>query len=392
MTILDKAEKINHKLVEIRNDLHQHPELSFQEVRTSAKIADILKELGIDEIHTGIAKTGVVGLLRGGLPGKTIALRADMDALPIQEANEVSYKSQNEGVMHACGHDVHVTSVLGAAMLLNDMKNEIKGNVKFIFQPSEEIFGGAKMMVDEGVLDSPPKVDAIIGIHVWHDVDLGMIGVRTGPAMASADRFEIVIKSPGGHGAAPHLTSDPIVAAAQIINSFQTVVSRAIDPLQPAVLSVCKINGGHAFNIIPDEVRMEGTVRTLDQSVRTRAMSKINDILDGISKVMDIECHLDYTEGCPPLVNNPEIIGIIEKSVSDVLGNGKTMKINPTMGGEDFTYFASAVPGAMLCLGIKDEASGITSPVHRSTFDVSPKALTIGAAVLAKSALTYLKS
>lgn len=392
MVTVEEADRIKDRLAEIRADFHKHPELAFQEERTSWRIAEILRELKLDEVHTEIAKTGVVGLLRGTAPGKTFALRADMDALPIQEENDVPYKSQNDGVMHACGHDVHITALLGAAMILNKMWDEIKGNVKFIFQPAEEVFGGAKMMVEEGVLETPPKVDAIVGMHVWPGIDVGTIGVRPGPAMAAADKFEIVIRSTGGHGAMPHLTSDPIVAAAQIVNSLQTVVSRSIDPMQPIVFSVCTIQGGHAFNIIPEEVRMEGTVRTLDEGVKATVIGKIKDILKGTGQAMGVECKLNYTDGCPALINDPGLIKLIEKAGAAVLGGNNVLQLDPTMGGEDFTYFAQAVPGAMFCLGVRDEEAGFRSPVHRSNFDVSPRVLTIGAAVLSQAALMYLKS
>jgi len=392
MVTIEEADRIKDRLAEIRADFHKHPELSFHEERTSQRIAEILWELGLDEVHTGIAKTGVVGLLRGNAPGKTFALRADMDALPIQEENDVPYRSQNDGVMHACGHDVHITALLGAAMILGKMRDEIKGNVKFIFQPAEEVAGGAKMMIAEGVLEEPLKVDAIIGMHVWPDIDVGTIGVKAGPAMAAAGKFEIVVRGPGGHGAMPHLTSDPIVAAAQIINSLQTVVSRSIDPIQPMVFSVCMIEGGHAFNIIPREVRMVGTTRALDEGVKANATDRIKDILRCIGEAMGVECQLNCIDEFPALINNPELIKLIEKAGATVVGSENILNLEPTMGAEDFTYFARAVPGAMFYLGIRDEEAGFASPVHRSTFDVSPGALTIGAAVLSQAALMYLES
>ena len=388
--MIEEAGRIKDWLEEIRVDFHKHPELSFQEERTSRRIAEILRELNLDEVHTGIGKTGVVGVLRGGASGKTFALRADTDALPIQEENEVPYKSQNDGIMHACGHDAHITSVLGAAMILSRMKDEIKGNVKFIFQPAEEVAGGGKAMVEEGVLEKPPKVDAIVALHVWPELDVGAIGVRSGPAMAAMDKFEITVRGPGGHGALPHLTSDPVVAAAQIINALQTVVTRSIAPIQPAILSVCMIHGGHAFNIIPKEVQMTGTVRTMDDDVKARVVERMETILKGIGEAMGVECKLSYMDGSPSLINDPEIISLVEQAGEAVVGSENVLQIDPTMGGEDFTYFTRAVPGAMFCLGVRDEEAGITSPVHRPTFDISPKALTIGAAMLAQAALLYL--
>ncbi|MBM3211670.1 amidohydrolase [Candidatus Poribacteria bacterium] len=389
MTIIQEVNNIKDKLIEIRSDFHKYPELSFKEERTSQKIAEILKDIGLDQVNTGIAKTGVLGLLRGGLPGKTFALRADIDALPIQEENDVPYKSMNKGVMHACGHDVHITSVLGAAMILAKMRDKIHGNVKFIFQPAEEIAGGAKLMVEAGVLDNP-KVDGIIALHVWPGIDVGTIGVRSGPAMASMDKFEIVVRGPGGHGAMPHLANDPVVASAQIINTLQTVVSRTIDPIQPVVFSVCMIHGGDAFNIIPKEVRMIGTARTLDDQVKERAIAQVEKIIEGIGHAMGVECEFKYIDGCPSLINSPDMIKLIEEAGEDIVGKENIHIIAPTMGGEDFTYFARAIPGAMFCLGVRDKALGLTSIVHRATFDVSPEAVSIGVAILVNATLKYL--
>jgi amidohydrolase len=390
MVIIEEADRIRDRLAEIRSDFHKHPELAFQEEWTSRRIAEILRETGLDEVHTGIARTGIVGVLRGNSPGKTFGLRADMDALPIQEENDVPYKSQNDGMMHACGHDVHITAALGAAMILSKIKDTLNGNVKFIFQPAEEVAGGAKIMVEEGVLEKPPKVDAIIAMHVWPGIDEGTIGVKPGTAMAAMDKFEITVRAPGGHGAMPHLTSDPVVAAAQIINSLQTVVSRSIDPIQPVVFSVCMIQGGHAFNIIPEEVRMVGTARTLDEAVKAKAVERIKDILKGVGEAMGVECQFNYMDGCPALTNDPEMIGLVKRAGAAVVGSENVLELDPTMGGEDFTYFARAVPGAMFCLGVRDVEAGLTSPVHRSTFNVSARALTTGAAMLAQAALMYL--
>jgi amidohydrolase len=384
------AERIKSKLVEMREDFHRYPELAFQEIRTSHKIAEILQEIELDEVHTQIAKTGVVGVLRGGLPGKTFALRADMDALPIQEENNTPYKSRNDGIMHACGHDVHITSVLGSAMILSEVRNELKGNVKFIFQPAEEVAGGGKAMVKAGVLSDPPKVDAIVALHVWPDIKTGTIGVKAGPAMAAMDKFQIVVRGPGGHGAMPHLTSDPIVASAQIINAIQTVVTRFTEPIQPIVLSICMIKGGSAFNIIPKQVQMEGTARTLDDKVKAEAISRIKEIIKGIEKAMDVQCEFRYMDGCPAMINDPDLIELIKRAGTDVVGEDSIVNIEPTMGGEDFTYFAREVPGAMFCLGVRDERSGFTSPVHRPTFDVDNDVLVTGVSMLSRIATMYL--
>jgi len=387
MMIIEEVEKIENKLIEIREYFHKYPELSFHEVQTSRKIAEILQELELDEVNTGIAKTGVVGLLCGKETGKTFAIRADMDALPIKEENDVPYKSQNDGVMHACGHDTHITMAIGTAMILSKMRDKLKGNVKFIFQPAEEIGQGAKLMVEEGVME---KVDAIIGLHVWSGLDMGTIGIKAGPAMASAYRFEIIVKAKGGHGAMPHLTADPIVASAQIINALQTIASRSINPLKPIVLSICKINGGSAFNIIPSEVRMEGTIRTLDDEVSAKTLERINSIVSGVAQTMGVECEFNCDANFPLLSNDISMTELIKKAGVAVLGNEKVLDMEPSMGSEDFSYFAGKVPGAIFSLGITDKEKGITSPVHRANFDISPKALSIGVAVLSQAALIYL--
>jgi amidohydrolase len=248
------------------------------------------------------------------------------------------------------------------------------------------------MMIDEGVMEKEPKIDTIVGIHVWSGLDVGTIGVVSGPAMASADRLEIFVRAKGGHGAIPHLTADPIVASAQIINALQTVVSRSTDPLQPIVLSICHIEGGHAFNIIPSEVRIEGTLRTLDDEVCTNAVEKIKNILKGIENITGIQCEFNYEKGSSVLINDDKVIKLISEAGSAILGEENVMPVEPTMGGEDFTYFTRVVPGAMFCLGIQDKDAGIVSPVHRDTFDISSNALSIGTAVLVKSALMYLES
>lgn len=392
MLITEILDEIKDKLMEIRANFHSHPELSFQEVRTSKLIAESLRQIGLDEVDTEIGKTGVVGLLRGGAPGKTFALRADMDALPIQEENDVPYKSQNDGVMHACGHDIHVTAVLGAAMILKTIRDRIKGNVKFIFQPAEEVAGGAKAMMDENVLEKPPKVDAIIGAHVWPGLDVGTIGIKAGPAMAAMDKFEITVTGPGGHGAKPHLTSDPVAASAQIINALQTVVSRSIDPIKPSVLSVCMIHGGDAFNIIPREVKMTGTVRTLDDEVKAKLIDKVKTIIKGIGESMGVDCEFQYMDGCPALINDPGMTELIREAGAAVVGSENIHEVEPSMGGEDFTYFARAVPGAMFNVGSRDEEAGLTSQLHRPTFDANEKTLTTAVAVLCQATMMYLDS
>src|SRR5215208_5441304 len=276
------VEDIGDELIGIRRDLHIHPELSFQEHRTAGIIEERLEALGL-EVRRGVGGTGVVALLRGGRPGKTVALRADIDALPIVEINEAPYRSEVEGVMHACGHDGHVAGLLGAAKALHAIRESLNGDVLLIFQPAEERAGGAKPMIDAGALRDP-RPDAVFGVHIWNNLPAGMIGVKPGPIFAAADEVEITIKAPGGHGAMPHQTVDPIVVAAQVIQALQTMVSRETSPFDSTVVSICSVHGGNAFNIIPSEVRLLGTVRTFDEEIQARLKRRIEEMVHGITQ------------------------------------------------------------------------------------------------------------
>jgi len=389
--LIAEAERLAGKLSLIRRRIHMHPELGYEEQRTSALIAETLRGLGLD-VRTGVAKTGVVGLLKGGRPGRTVAMRADMDALPITEQNDVPYRSRVEGVMHACGHDGNTTTVLGAAMLLAQRRAEIAGNVKFIFQPSEESPpGGAMPMIKAGVLDNP-KVDVALGVHVDPFIDTGKIGVRDGPMMAAADDFKFAVLGEASHGAKPHLGVDAIVIAAQVIQALQTIPSRRINPAHPVVVTVGTIKGGYRRNVIADRVDIEGTARTLDAKDRTEVEKLIERTLANVTKAGGGKYEYSFDRGYPVLVSNPAIVEVMREACCDVLGRKSIVEIDePSMGGEDFAYFVNAVPGMMMRLGTRNKQMGFTHPWHHPKFDLDERALWMGAAVMARAAMMCLE-
>ncbi len=387
--ILLKAKAISNELISLRRDIHSHPEMGLEEIRTSQIAMENLEKLGI-EVQNGIGQTGVVGILRGKFQGKTIILRADMDCLKIEEKNDISYKSQNNGFMHACGHDVHTAWLVGAAKILCDFKEVLHGNIKFVFQPAEEALGGAKLVIEEGVLENP-KVDAVIGAHVWPYLQSGRIGIKQGPIMAATDNFKLTIFGKGGHGAHPHKCIDPIVSATEIFMAFQTIVSRNIDPLEPAVITVGKFNSGSAHNIIPDNAYMEGTVRTLSLQTRRKIPELMEKVISGITSANGTKYKLEFVPYHPPVINEKELTSKVEKSIEDILGKDCIEKIEvPSMAGEDFSYFQEKVPGTFFWIGIGDEEKGTDMPLHASNFMVDEEMISIGAAVLAKSALDFL--
>src|SRR5215203_1847413 len=299
----DDVDEILPGVIADRRHLHENPELGFQEVETSRFVAERLSALGIEDIRTGVAKTGVTGLIRGGRgEGKVVLLRADMDALPIVEENDVEYTSRNSGVMHACGHDAHTAMLMGVARILHDRRSEFVGTVKVLFQPAEEGLGGAQLMIEEGVLEDP-HVDAVFGMHMAQEIPVGTIALRAGPAMAAADGFEIVIKGKGGHGAAPHLCVDPIAVGAQIITALQTIVAREVDPIHPAVVTVGSLQAGHAVNVIPDAATLRGTTRCFDPEVRQQLADRIKAMVAGTAGAMRAEAEVQYTFSRPALVN-----------------------------------------------------------------------------------------
>ncbi len=394
--IAKKIEQISNrifpKLVRLRRQLHQYPELAFGEFRTSKKIEELLKKLSLP-VKTGIARTGVVGILHGKERGGTVALRADMDALPIHEQTNFPYKSKNRGVMHACGHDVHMSCVIGAAFVLSELKDELSGNVKFIFQPGEEVLpGGAKSMIQAGVLKNP-AVSGIFGLHCDSSIRVGKIGVRDGPTMAQADDFEIVIIGKGGHGARPQDGIDAIVVSSQIIQALQTISSRKINPVEPVVISVGKIEGGSARNIICDRVVLKGTARCLNKRVARKIPILLNQVISGITKSAKASYRLNYKVGYPVLSNHPGATDLARVTIAKILGKKAIFEIkSPVMGAEDFAYFLEKVPGSFLRLGINNPEKNAIYPWHHPKFTVDEEAIKIGTSVLAGIAFEFLNA
>ncbi|MGI8642583.1 MAG: M20 metallopeptidase family protein [Thermomicrobiales bacterium] len=342
----DDVDEILPGVIADRRFLHEHPELGFQEVETSKFVAERLQAIGVEDLRTGIAKTGVTGLIRGKKSGdKVLLIRADMDALPIHEENDVEYRSQNDGVMHACGHDAHTAMLLAVTRLLMDRRDEFGGTVKVLFQPAEEGPGGAKPMIEAGVLENP-KVDAALGMHMAQAQPLGIIGLRNGPAMAASDRFEFTIKGVGGHGARPQATVDPIVIGSQIVVAIQMLVSRETDPTVPAVVSFGAFQAGNAFNVIPDTATLRGTVRTFHQEERERFAERIEAVVRGVAGAMRAEVEFAYHFGYPPTVNDADMNEIVRAAAREVVGPEMVVEEDLHMGAEDMRYFLEAVPGS----------------------------------------------
>lgn len=377
------------ELVNIRRHLHENPELGFEEVATAQYIADYLAGLGL-EVTSQVAKTGVVALLRGARPGKTVAIRADMDALPIQELNEVPYKSKHPGKMHACGHDAHVAAAIGAARILWELRDQINGNVKFIFQPAEEAPGGAEPMIAAGVLENP-TVDAIIGGHVWGGLESGIIEVMSGPTMASSDIIRLKIIGKGGHAAQPHTTIDPIVIASEIVGALQKLVSRQTDPFESVVISICSFHAGDVFNVIPHSAYLEGAVRTLNNELRQELPHKIEKIIRGITEPYGATYELDYYLGYPVTVNDPGVTETVRKAAVSVLGADKVrVAARASMGGEDYAYFLNKVPGTYIRIGTRNPEKGICQEMHHPRFDIDEAVLELTPVVYAQAAFDLL--
>jgi amidohydrolase len=379
-------------LVKLRRELHQYPELAFQEFKTSERIVKELKKIGLD-FKKGIAKTGVIGLLNKDRKGKTLALRADMDALPVLEQTNFSYKSKNKGVMHACGHDVHMACLIGAAKILTRLKEELPGKIKFIFQPSEEVGpGGAKPMIEAGALKNP-DVSGIFALHCDSAIPIGQIGVREGPTMAHADSFDITVIGKGGHGARPHDGVDAIVVASQVIQALQTITSRRINPLEPVVVSIGKIEGGSARNIICDRVILKGTARTLNKEITKKIPVLLKEIVSGITKSAGASFEFNYYGGYPILINHPQATNLARRSIAKLLGKNAIFELRrPMMGGEDFAYFLQKVPGSFLRLGMRNPKKNAIYPWHHPKFTVDEDVIKIGSAVLAGITFDFLSS
>jgi len=384
--LLEEARALEGTLVTLRRKIHQHPELGFREVETSRLVAQTLASAGL-EVETAVGKTGVVGHL--GEVGPTIALRADMDALPISEATDRPYSSRVPGVMHACGHDAHTAMLLGAAMLLST--RTLSGRVRFLFQPCEEGTdaegkSGAMRMVDEGAMKG---VEAVIALHVDPRVETGQVKVGEGPICAAADSFTATILGSGGHGALPHLGVDPIFISAQVITAMQSIVSRRVDPTSPAVVTVGSIHGGTAANVIPSEVKLRGTIRSLDQGVRLQLWRDLRAIME-LSRTLGGDFTLEIEEGFPMLKNDAAIASLIREVASELLGEGNVVPEKAEMGAEDFAVLAEQAPGAMFTLGVKRVGSEQELHLHGPDFDIDEAALPIGAAILARTAQRFL--
>jgi len=386
--IATKALALEPELIAIRRHLHQHPELSFQEYNTSAYIQSVLSQWGI-KFSSGWVKTGIVGVIEGKNPdSRCIGLRADIDALPIQEENQVSYQSCNPGVMHACGHDVHTTCLLGALKLLHDTRDQWEGQIKFLFQPGEEkLPGGASLMIAEGVLKNPAP-QAIIGLHVLPQMECGFFGLKSGMFMASADEIYITVKGKGGHAALPQSFIDPILISAHLITALQQVVSRNASPIIPSVLSFGKIIGNGATNVIPDEVKLEGTFRTFNEDWRSQAHERIQSICHSICEGFGGSCEVNILKGYPFLVNDHSISDQVQKSLSDLFGQDKILPLETRMTAEDFAYYSQIVPACFFRMGTGNSAKGISSGIHTSTFDVDEKCLIHGSMAMAMAAMT----
>ena len=392
MDNLEKSKRFNKWLLQIRRDFHMYPEIAYKEIRTSNKIARILNDLGL-EVKTGIGKTGVMGLLKGRYPGKTIGLRADMDALPITEKNNVDYTSKKKGLMHACGHDAHITIMLGVVKYLvdNGLKNLLKGNVKFIFQPAEEGGAGAKAMIEDGILENP-DVDRVIACHMFPGLQIGHVGIFETQSHASADAVRLFIKGKGGHAARPELCDDPIVAASYFVTQIQTIASRNITPSDSIVVTIGKFVGGTAYNIIPDSVELLGTVRALDEKVRLKAKHRLIEITKGLKKSFNLkECILDYQDGYPVCINDKKVSLFMKNIASQVIGKDYVHILKPGMGGEDFAYYALQKPSSIIMLGSANKKKGINSALHSSTFDIDEGVLKIGVDIFSRAVIEYLR-
>ena len=376
MNIRPEVEAIKNILIQWRRDFHQYPELGFEEHRTSSIIAETLISFGMSP-KTGVGKTGVTADLNFG-EGPTIALRADMDALPMQETSGLSFSSKHDGVMHACGHDGHMAMLLGAAKILSQMDKELTGTIRFIFQPAEEGEGGARYMIEDGCLEG---VDEIYGIHVWNYQPVGEVGAKEGPILAAADLFDIIIKGVGGHGATPQGTVDAVIVAAHLIQALQTIISRNTNPLERTVITIGEINGGHNFNIIADKVRLAGTTRAYTKENRSMIQRRMQEIIDGVAKSFGAEITFNYTDGYPPTVNHAGPVKKVLQAAGKVVGPGAG---DPylSMGGEDFSYYLQKVPGCFFFVGsAPDGQRQFSTPHHCSHFNMDESALSVGTSV-----------
>ena len=387
MTINELVKENKEYVINLRREFHKNPEPSFKEYNTSKRIKEELDKMGIEYISC--ANTGVVATIKGNYPGKTIALRGDIDALSVQELNNIDYKSQVPGMMHACGHDGHTSMLLGAAKVLNDKKDEIYGTVKLFFQPAEEIGEGAKAMIADGAMEN---VDSVFGIHLWSSIDTGKVSIESGPRMASADWFKINVTGKGGHGSAPHECVDALVIASSIVMNLQNIVSRQLNPLEPVVLTVGMLNSGSRFNVIAENAYMEGTTRCFNNELRKEIPYKMEQIINNIAKSYSATATLDYNFILDATINDETCTSIGEEAVKKILGEKGLTKFEKITGGEDFSYYLRHAPGALAFVGCRNEDKGACYSHHSGNFNIDEDALEIGTNLYVQYAIDYLKS
>ena len=383
----DVAE-LRDQIVATRRDFHRYPELSFKERRTGEIVANRLEALGW-KVTRGVAETGVVGLLEGGRGGRTVMIRVDMDALPIQEPTDRAYSSLTDGVMHACGHDGHTAVGLAVGDLLSRYRDSIRGQVKLVFQPAEEIMSGAIRMIEEGVMTNP-AVDWVLSFHLWSGLPVGQVVSQAGPIFSSADEIKITVKGKGGHQGMPHLSVDPILVASHVVTALQTVLSREIAPIQTAVLGFGTMHGGTAFNVVSDQVELTGTVRTLDDSVREFILKRTEEIASGVARAFRGEAHFLHVRGAPAVVNDEEVAGLVADVAIPIVGKENVVTIQPPQVGDDATFFLRQAPGCYFLVGCANAQRGITASHHSALFDIDEDALPVAAHVLTEAALRYV--
>ncbi|MCA1061415.1 amidohydrolase [Rossellomorea aquimaris] len=392
MELKQLVQSVENEVIDMRRHLHQYPEVSGEEYETSKTIQKKLSEAGIP-FKTGYAKTGVLGIIQGEKPGGTIALRADIDALPIQEENDLPYKSTIQNKMHACGHDAHTSMLIGTGKVLHQLKSEIAGTILLVFQPAEENapVGGSQQMMDDGVFDEYTP-DVIFGQHVWPDLPVGEVGVVHNEIMGASDRFKITVKGSGGHASMPHQSNDAIIIANNLITQLQTIVSRNTDPIDSAVLTIGKIEGGYRYNVIADEVNLEGTIRTFKPEVKEMVKNRFYSIVEGIGKSFDAQMTIEYLDGYPATINSPQWADEVRNAARKVLGEDATPTVSPSLGGEDFSRFLQKYPGAFYWLGTSVKDSEPQYPLHDPRFKLDERALSKGVEVMSKLALDTLKN
>jgi amidohydrolase len=379
------VQALGPELVSLRRDLHAHPELAFAERRTATRVAEFLAGSGLD-VRTGVGGTGVLATSRGA-EGRTVLLRVDMDALPIAEQSSAPYASRNPGVMHACGHDGHTAMGAAAARVL--ARRGVKGRVRVLFQPAEEGEGGAQAVIRDGVLED---VDLVLGVHLWNELPVGTLGVKAGPLMAAVDRLRVVVRGRGGHGAMPDRARDPIVAAAHVVTALQTVVSREVSPVEPAVVTIGAIRGGEAFNVIPDEVTLLGTIRTFDAALRRSMPERIERIADGIARGLGCRAESETSPGNPAVINDAGAAEVARRAAVRVVGEERVVSPTPTMGGEDMALYFERAPGCFVFVGSANPSRGLDQPHHSPSFDFDEDALLVGCEFLVQAAEEALRS